>query len=303
MSDEPATHRAVLELDEPVPPEVLVGSPIEFKLRLSCPDGCDLSTEMVRLVAGEATIAACERDRLLVRAPAELGSFTWVLVSPPQEIHGVPHEPVSRPISFVTIPVGTSLAIWDVPSPVIVGARFAVKVGAKSREACLLKGATVDILDDAGVLVGSGQLGEVPWEGTCGLYWTEVELPAPVREGIVSWQARFVPTRTGLPHAEAMARFSVAAVKPPDFKIAITFADKDTKQPIEHAQIRLGLFRATTDACGRAELSMPRGSYEVKVWHPGYESPPLTVELNENLTLHLPGIQVLEEDPSGRWMM
>mgnify|MGYP003464952589 CR=1 FL=1 len=48
---------------------------------------------------------------------------------------------------------------------------------------------------------------------------------------------------------------------------------------VEYVLLR---FRGLTDACGVAELSMPKGTYEIRVWHAGYEAPPTTVEVFED---------------------
>lgn len=303
MSAEADVHLVVLELEEPVPVELPIGSDIVLKVTVSCRHGCDLDSRLVTVVAGEETVAAFVHEELAINAPGKVGTYSWTLLFARQEIGGIVHEQASLPIEFATRPLGSSLAVWDVASPAVIGERFTVKVGAKSAAACVLEGARVEIVDEAGTIVGSGRLGGTPWEGTCGLYWTVVELPAPAREGIVSWRARFPATDIPLPHGEADARFSVAAVRPPECRLTITFADRETEEPIENAHVRLGPFRAITDASGCAELSIPVGRYEVKVWHPAYETPSTTVDINGDVALELPGVNVPEEDPSARWMM
>jgi hypothetical protein len=109
------------------------------------------------------------RERLVVVAPATVGTYSWTLLFLRQQICGVVHEQTSLPIVFATRPLASSVAIWDVASPVVVGERFTIKVGAKSAVSCGLDGATVEILDEAGTVVGSGRLGGTPWEGTCAL--------------------------------------------------------------------------------------------------------------------------------------
>lgn len=296
-------HQVVLELEEPVPAEVPVGSGIVLRVKVSCQRGCDVDSRLVTVVAGEETVAAFAREELAVNAPPSVGAYSWKLLFARQQIGGVVHEQASLPIVFATRPLASSLAIWDVPSPVVIGERFTVKVGVKSAAACGLEGATVEILDGADTVVGRGRLGGTPWVGTCALYWTEVDLPAPAREGIVSWLARFHRTDVPLPHREAQARFSVAAVRPPECRLTITFADKETAQPIDNAHIRLGPFRAITDAAGRAELLIPVGRYEVKIWHTAYQTPHMTVDVDGDVALELSGVNVPEEDPSARWMM
>lgn len=303
MSADGAVHPVVLELEEQVPPEVPVGSDIVLKVRVLCPHGCDLSGRLVKIMDGEEALAECVHEEFAVRVPEKLGDVSWRILFPLQEIDGIVHEQASVPITFATRPLASSLAIWDVASPVVIGERFTIKVGAKSSSGCVLAGTTVEFLDATGTPVGSGHLGDVPWEGTTALYWTEVELPAPSTEGIVSWSGRFAPTDIELPHAEAVAWFSFAAVKPPDHRLTITFVEKDTEKPIENAHIRSGPFHALTDAGGAAHLSMPKGTYEIKVWHAGYEAPPTTVAVVDDVTLRLVGVAVPEEDPSARFMM
>jgi hypothetical protein len=303
VSAEADVHQVVLELAEPIPADVPIGSEIVVKARVSCRRGCDLDGRLVTVVTDEESVATFAHEELSVRAPVKVGTYSWTLLFLRQQIGGVVHEQASLSIAFATRPLASSLAVWDVASPVVMGERFTVKVGAKSAAACGLEGATVEILDEGGTVVGSARLGGTPWEGTRALHWTDVELPAPLREGIVSWLARFPATDIPLPHTEAEARFSVAAVGPPECRLTIVFADKETEEPIENAHIRLGAFRAITDARGRAELSIPVGRYEVKVWHPAYETPSTEIDVNGDLALQLPGVNLPEEDPSARWMM
>jgi hypothetical protein len=106
-----------------------------------------------------------------------------------------------------------------------------------------------------------------------------------------------------LPLGESVATFSAASVAPPECRITIALTGNETDLPIEDADIRLGAFRATTDTSGRAELAVPRGAYDVTVWHPRFEVLPVNVQIDDDVTLQLRGIAVPEEDPSARWMM
>jgi len=124
-----------------------------------------------------------------------------------------------------------------------------------------------------------------------------------VREGIVTWSARLPAMELGMPHGQSAASFSVAAVRRPDHRLTITFTDDQTEKPIENAHIRLGPFRAITNACGQAEVLVPGGTYDVKVWHPGYEAPATALDVQGDLALRLAGSALPEEDQSARWMM
>ena len=73
----------------------------------------------------------------------------------------------------------TSLAVWDLASPVKTGRRATLKVGAACSCGCDLTGTAVAIHTEAGRPVGSGTLGAAPWPGTSALYWTELDFAAP----------------------------------------------------------------------------------------------------------------------------
>lgn len=296
-------HQVRLELEEPIPSELLVGSDIVLRIKTTCTGGCDLSGRLVVLMSGEDTLVSSVHGELAASVPVATGTHAWTLLFARQEVAGLLHERASLPISFRTVPVPTSLAVWDVPTPVVGGERLTVKVGAKSALSCSLAGALVECLDEGGAVAGRAQLGDAPWPGTTALYWAEVELVAPAVEGVVSWSARVAGCPTELPHANGRAQFSFAAVGRPDCRLTIRLVEKDTARPIEHAHVRLGPFRACTDAAGIAELSMPRGTYEVTVWHAGYEADPVGVEINDDVQLDLIGVSVPDEDPSARFMM
>jgi hypothetical protein len=220
-----------------------------------------------------------------------------------QEISGKLHEQASLTISFATRPLATSLAVWDIPSPVIISTPFKVKVGVKISHACGLKGAAVELLDDTGKRKGTGRLGDCPWEGTTALYWAEIEATAPDNDGPTCWSARFPATESDLPHDHALAQFTFVAVRPPNHKLTIMIFDKETAAPIENAQVRLGCFRTVTDASGLAELSVPDGHYEVKAWMVAHELCPTTIEVTKDMTLRLEAVALPEEDLGVRWMM
>lgn len=107
-------------------------------------------------------------------------------------------------------PHPTSLAVWGVPSPVVVNRHFRVTVGVKCADACPLAGQRVVVHDETGAEVGNGRLGESPVPGTHALYAAEVTLTAPAREGVHSWSAAFAaesrpatPAESGEPAPES----------------------------------------------------------------------------------------------------
>ena len=65
----------------------------------------------------------------------------------------------------------TSIAVWDVPMPVVAGESFSIKVGATA------KGTMIEVSDGSGA-VTSGSIGGTRWRGTDGWCWPELQIPA-----------------------------------------------------------------------------------------------------------------------------
>jgi hypothetical protein len=308
------SHQAGLKLLQQAPESVPVGSQIRVRAEAACPSGCDLQGALVHLMDGGDVLATkslvpasgtpprSETEEFPVRAPETVGLYSWLLVFPDQEIAGKIHQHASLAISFATVPIGASVAVWEVPSPVTVDQTFKLKAGVKSAQSCVLKDSVIEIRDETDEVKGTGKIGDTPWPGTSALYWTEIEVAAPSRDGPACWTARFAAAKWDLPHEPAQSEFTFAAVRQGDHKLTVTVVDKETGAPIENGHVRLGYYRAVTDASGLAELSLPAGNYELTTWMMAHETKPLPVEIKEDLMLRLEADAVPEEDPAAMWM-
>jgi hypothetical protein len=306
-TNEPQIHETNLELSESVPPEVAVGTEIAVKVKVWCPCGCDLRGGSVTVKAAEETVATAELTEindgrsetsgLTIKVPAQLGEYAWSILVPRRKVRGILHKRSSVPISFRTIPHATSLAVWANPSPVVIGDPFKIKVGAKSSGACELRGAQIEIQDETGARIGVGTLGDTPWVDTGALYWTEVDLAAPMKEGVVSWSARFAPSALKIPHDGSSAEFSFAAVRPPEHSVTVRVIEKDTGVPIPNAQVRLGAYMASTDESGLAKLKTSGGTYDVIAWKGGYKSPSVTLAVTEDVGVQIEAAVIPKVDP------
>src|SRR5262245_54602772 len=124
------THATTIELSEPLPAEVAVGSDLILKAKLACSAGCDLRGLPVTvatpdgLVAKGTVAAADESTDIDVRAPTRVGEHAWTVVFEPHESGDIRHKGSSLPVTIKTVAQGTSLAVWDIPSPVVIGSRF-----------------------------------------------------------------------------------------------------------------------------------------------------------------------------------
>jgi hypothetical protein len=293
---EARAHRVSVEVVPPVPAEVPVATSVSFKVRVSCAD-LDLRGGHVEILASEHVVATpalvehrdgCnETAAIAIRSPVEVGGYGLTIVFPRQEIGGEIFEENLLPIAFRTRPHKTSLAVWAVPSPVRTDSRFSVTVGVKSAGASELKGANVEVSDEAGTVVGHGTLGDTPWQGTSGLYWTEIGLTAPPREGTYSWAVAFPARGLALPHDESFASFGFVAVGAPAHRLTLKVTESEGAAAIADVQIALGPYRAATDAAGVANLDVPAGHFDLATWKAGFEYAPTSLEIAGDVSLQV----------------
>jgi hypothetical protein len=280
-----------------IPPDVEAGTDIALTVKVSCPSGCDLRGRPVNVVAPDGVVMARElttyEDKInetedfALKAPTEVGEHAWSIVFPRHETESTVHEEGCLPISFRTKPHTTSMAVWDVPSPVVMNSSFIVKVGVKCSAMCQLTGHLIEARDEAGMKIGDGTLGETPWPGTSSLYWAAVQLAAPATEGVPSWIVRFAPAALVLPHEETAATFSFQTAKPPENRVTIKIIAKETGVPVEDVAVRLGVYEVVTDECGVATVDVPKGTYGLTIRKDGCKAHPVTVEVSEDVTVQI----------------
>jgi hypothetical protein len=311
-----ATHRTNLEMSQSAPLEVEAGADIILRVKVSCPEGCDLRGIPVSVMAADSVIsttelatfdeAVNETEAFALKAPGKVGEHAWTVLFPRHENEGAVHEESRLLLSFTTRPHATSMAVWDVPSPVVMNRSFTVKVGVKCSATCQLAGRLVEVCDGAGTPIGRSTLGETPWPGTSGLYVADVELAAPATDGTAFWSARFAAAEPGLPHDEASAAFSLRIARPPEHRVTVQVADKGTKAPLENVEVRLGVYRASTDAAGLVNLELPGGVYALDAWKAGYEmlTRTRTVKVGKDRVIRVEAVVAPQKDPDDQrvWM-
>jgi hypothetical protein len=299
-----------LALKEPGPVEVEAGTVFSFAVIVT-PSGCDLGGAPFNVMESDEVLITGELPALsgdnhdiveiMVTAPEQIGHFEWTLVVPAYESSGILYEEGSLAFSITTRPHATSLAVWDNPSPVVIGKQFRVKVGAKCTAACSLTGKEIEIQDETGAIVCSGALGERPWDGTTALYWTSVEMAAPTCEGHFTWQLKFSAAELRLPHSGASCAFSFVTVRPPEHSVSVKVVDKHTEAPIPDAQVRLSVYRTSTDEKGLARFAVPAGEHRLFIWKPGYDVAARTVAVSQTEYVRVEAAALPPEDPDAYW--
>lgn len=159
----------------------------------------------------------------------------------------------------------TRIVVWDVPSAVTVGETFRLKVGIKCSCACRLEGRAFEICDADGALVANGTVGSDLWPVSTALHFVEVEVRAPVVEGLHQWQIRVPASDVEIPHEARSDTFAVRTVPAPEFVVRVEVIDNDARTSLNGASVVMYPYRAVTDDRGLAEIRAARGEYRLLV--------------------------------------
>lgn len=312
----PESHAVELELLEPLAPAIEAGTPFRLRLRVTCPSGCGPGWTPVRLEidgrplesttrpvmggeGGEAMVA------VEARAPREPGEHELRVLLPRVEGEGIVYEEAELSLSLPVRPHATSLAVWGVPSPVVTGASFRVRVGVRSSAGCALGGERVVVLDEAERPVGEGVLGDEPARGTSALYPAEVELTGPDTAGLASWSVRFAgPERSELPHTGASARFSFMVAPEPEHRVTVHAVESGTGRPLGKVDVRVGVHLGSTDGDGVAAIDLPGGTYEMVACRAGWVFSSRRIEVAEDVEIELEAVPAPDpaEEEEQVWM-
>ena len=195
----------------------------------------------------------------------------------------------------------TSLAVWDVTSPVVADQRATLKVGLACSSGCDcdLTGTRIDVYNETGTRVGGGRLGSAPWPATTALYWAEVEVAAPEAEGEHSWSVQATAQEPS--HGPATSTVRVIAVRPPEHRVTVKAIQKGTAVPLAGVELRLGVFRAATNEAGIAQIEVPGGTYDVVAWERGFDILSRSVNVAADVSLQLELAATPDPDPP-YWM-
>jgi hypothetical protein len=178
-----------------------------------------------------------------------------------------------------------SLAVWDVPSPLVIGRRAALKAGVSCPYGCSLIGTAIEVRDEQGAILGSGVVGSDPWRGTMALYWVEFDVAAPHTEGIHTWSIH--ASAPDGEHGALESTVHVVASRPPEHRVTFEVSEQGTGIPLADVELRIGAFRATTNDVGRAQVDVPGGTLDVHAWKLGYDLLSSAASVTADTTLRL----------------
>lgn len=297
MEEYVQTHATTTSLVPAEPGECYAGTELVLQVRVDCPEAGALRGAVVRILADDATVcsevelttadgASYWTGEFVVSSPDEPGDYTWTAVFPAHAQDGVLYAESSAPFSFTVIPHATSLAVWDITSPVVTDAELRLKVGVKCAAGCSLAGAAVEVYDGAGAKVATGRLGDVPYADKVGLYWTEVALPSPAAPGVYQWEVRLPPApEQKLPHSTAAIKFGFVAAGPPKNTVTVQLVNQATQAPVARARVLLRPYSGFTDDQGAVKLAAADGEYKLVVVKGEYETYHATVGVASDMTV------------------
>lgn len=243
------------------------------------------------------------RDRVTLSliAPEQIGSFRWRLLIPDQDIGAITYAQSAMEFSFQTREHQTSLAVWDVPSPVETNGRFAFKLGAKCTACCSLDGRRVELHDATGRLVAHGRIGSSIWEGAEGLFWTEMSGVASATEGLATFTASLPADEPGAAHAGASTSLSFMTVGEGRHSVALVVVETGSAIPIPDVHVRLGFHRSVTDEDGAVKFCVSSGDHRLVLSKAGYAAPERMLSINDDLDLIVEAEALPPKDPYARW--
>jgi hypothetical protein len=195
-----------------------------------------------------------------------------------------------------------SLAVWDVPMPAVAGEKFSIKVGAKSASSLALAGCRVEVSETTGAVVAMGTLGKAPLPETEALYWTAIDMPAPAQQQFAEYAVRLMSNADDPAHNAMATRFSVTVTAKPEHKLTVKVTEQTTAAALGGVEIRLGSFRARTNAAGQAELLVCKGDYQLQLFRTAHIAPAKPIDIKGDTSVELTMVHVPEDHPDARWV-
>jgi len=286
-----------------VAPDVVeADAEVRLQVKVSCSPVCDLRghTLLIKDHAGADVThieltrfdgTATETNEFAVKAPFNPGRYTWSVVSPAVVRQRVSCPEATSSVSFGVKPHTTNVVVWDIPSAIVVGETFKVRVGIKCAHECPLASRDFEVWSHEATLKGRGKLSDDRWPGTSALYVGEVELEAPVQEGLYTWTVKGPSTLLGagpstseIPHAEGSASSGVRAVTHPECLVTVEAIDQVSQAPVSGARVVMHPYKAVTDERGVAQVRVAKGAYQLFVSQTRYVTFGLPVEVVADMT-------------------
>lgn len=249
------------------PPSDLRGQGVVIKDQ----SGADLGVLELTEFDGEASSIGT----LKITAPLQTGEHVWSAVFPAHTTREISYREVSADISFTVKPHAIRVLAWDVPTAVVGGEAFKMKIGLKCSSECQFAKEALGIkdfqvLDHEGVEIARGEISGDLWPETTGLYFTEIKLDAPSSEGLYNWSVTCSGANGSVPHAGGTATFGLRVVGQPEHLISVEAIDKASQTPLGNARIVMHPYATVSNEKGLAQIRVAKGRYQLFVAQTAY---------------------------------
>ncbi len=282
------------------PEEVDAGAELTLDIEVSRSDGAGPAETrlLIRDHDGElaASVELAELDgetgrsgAFVVAAPLEPGTHAWSAAA------AAPGS-TPAPFSFTVRAHETRVLVWDAPPSVECGETFRVKLGARCARRCRPVGWTLEVRDHEQNTLATVRLEDQVWPHTDALYYADVKLRAPDREGLYRWEARATARGLDASHAASVAALNLRVMATPECVLTVEAVDAETQAPVKGAQVVVHPYRAFTDARGVAAVKVVEGEYRVFVSGKGHVPFRSHCMVNADMTIRAP--LVLDREPS-----
>ena len=182
-------------------------------------------------------------------------------------------------------PHDVNVVAWDIPTAIVVGEKFRIKVGIKCAHECDLGNTGFAVYDHEETQLAAGTLPAERWPGTTGLHVAEVEVEAPAAEGLYTWSVKRPSRMDGeVAHAAESISFGVRVVASPEYLVTVEAVDQSDQAPLSGARIVMHPYRAVTDERGIAKVRVAKGAYKLFVSQTRYVTFGLPVEVDADMT-------------------
>lgn len=285
-----------------VSPEIVdAGAGMILHAEVSCTPPCDLrghnlvikdqaGTDAGIIELSEFDGEANSAGSLKIMAPLQPREYIWSALCPAYSTQDIFYAETSADISFTVKPHAIRVLAWDIPTAVVGGEKFNMKIGIKCSGDCQLANEEFgvedfEIYDHNGAEVATGRISGELWPGTAGLYFTEVELNAPASEGLYNWSVKCSGTVGEIPHAEGTASFGLRVVGPPEYLVSVEAIDKDRQTPMRGVRVVMHPYMGVSDENGIAKIRVAKGAYQLFVAQTSYLTLGLPVEVTEDMSV------------------
>jgi hypothetical protein len=165
-----------------------------------------------------------------------------------------------------------------------------------------LRGQRVEILDEHGLVVAEGKLGDLPQAGTSALYSTEITLEAPDQPGVYEHLVRFSGTALELPHESASASFTFRSLERPEHTVTVRMVLEGIEARKQGVEVRVGRYQAFTDETGVARVGVPKGVHELTFWRVDLEPTSTRTEVTDDVCIDIvAGPRRIVDEDAERW--